>query len=1032
MKPAFKYIAYIIVTCCCFAIYSCNDDDNIISNEIGSTIEHYGEKKISTFYVPHNSTSIGSNLCTSIVHLDNAETNKQQEFSATASLKNNLLEIKMEIPKNEKIDDGSYNLSIRVIATDNSILLHTRHIVKIKKEMIDIIETTIPNYKNLSGSGTANDPYIISSTKDFDSLLFNLSEVDTELHGKGSYFSQTASFNAPKANNDADGREYASFPFAGNYRGNGYTISNINYTGSSSSTIDTNIGLFDGLLDGTKISNLKLEVSFKGIYSNTGALAGYSNGNVTLDSITAIGDIDDCYEMCGGLIGVNQTTEGTLTITNSQIDVDIAARDGYSSHFGGIVGVSYSKAIIKDCQIGSDISGNVYIGGVLGMATNSSYEIKNISNIDSHFAITGSSDIGGIIGHFSGTSFNIENINLKHTVTSSDDEIKVISGTGEYIGGVFGYIDIYYKISGDSYLKDINISCPVTGGKSVGGLVGKLYIDFDNTLSIQNCNVTSIIKGSSNIGGLIGVASSRCNIKFVDVSSIKIVEGTSEIIGGDYTGGIFGKYEQTGKTITFEDNAKVYCGVNISGTSNVGGFAGYVNLNQNNSDDNRTINFKNIELKNTINIKGEYYVGGLIGFAKNAIIKGQNTFDYNEGNSFVIPKPSRFTPNFSGQIIAADKNSGRCIGGAVGKAYNSNIKGICVNSIMYFDNLDSIGGVVGHVESNIYSSKVLEDCSFIGELYGHKNIGGIAGIKTKDGQILNCINYGLISANENIGGVLGKLCYENISESESFVSYCVNTGSVIGSGDDTGGVVGYMQGDNDLNLYATISHCGNYGKVTGNNTGVGGILGRCNTRRGRVLYCANHGEVYSESSCRIGGIAGSMGKDPSGAYQSTNLQVGHCANTGTVSSSNSSSHVGGILGFQEEGCSDYDDHDSWVHDCYNTGSISGSGDRGGIVGYVDHYSYVQKCFNTGETDKGICGTRKGSAIIYDDYTFYTKGSDSGSWLGDEKISDEEAKKEETFQNDEKTEGFDFNGIWKMGSNHPILRDCPFQDISFSK
>ena len=184
--------------------------------------------------------------------------------------------------------------------------------------------------------------------------------------------------------------------------------------------------------------------------------------------------------MCGGLIGVNQTTSGTLTITNSQIDVDITARDGYSSHVGGIVGVSYSKAIIKDCQIGGDISSKVYVGGVIGFATNSSYEIKNISNIDSHFAITGSSDVGGIIGNFSGSSFNIENINLKHTVTSSDSDIKVISGTGGSIGGVFGFIDIYYTISGDSYLKDINISCPVTGGENVGGLIGKLYIKETN------------------------------------------------------------------------------------------------------------------------------------------------------------------------------------------------------------------------------------------------------------------------------------------------------------------------------------------------------------------------------------------------------------------------------------------------------------------------------------------------------------------------------------------------------------------------
>ena len=63
--------------------------------------------------------------------------------------------------------------------------------------------------------------------------------------------------------------------------------------------------------------------------------------------------------------------------------------------------------------------------------------------------------------------------------------------------------------------------------------------------------------------------------------------------------------------------------------------------------------------------------------------RNDNTFDYDEGSGIVIPKSSRFTPNFSGQIIAADQNSGSCFGGAVGKAHNSNFKGICVNSIIF-------------------------------------------------------------------------------------------------------------------------------------------------------------------------------------------------------------------------------------------------------------------------------------------------------------------------------------------------------------
>ncbi|MBQ7041153.1 MAG: hypothetical protein IJN66_00375 [Muribaculaceae bacterium] len=1026
MKTIMQYIVILLTSLSCFALFSCHDENDIFSNEIGSTLEHFDGKRVSTFYLPHDSTTISNGTNSATVYLENTETLKQYEFSAKTILKDNRLEVKMDIPNNEKIDDGIYNLSVVVITNLDIILMRIRFIVKIRKEMIDIIDAKIPEYKYLSGSGTNKNPYLISSTKDFDYLLYNLKYVDTELHGKGSYFSQTANFDAPKAGDDADGREYASFPFAGIYKGNGHTISNINYTGTKSSSIDTNIGLFDGLHDGAKISNLKLDVSFKGVHSYSGALAGYSNGNVTLDSISVIGDIDDCHEVCGGLIGINQPTNGTLTITNCNLDVDITA-DG--THIGGIIGASHSNTIIKDSKIGGDVSGKTSVGGVIGSSIQASYEIANLSNIDSHFAISGTTSVGGIFGNFSAPNFKVEKISLQHTVTSADNEIKIISGE-ESIGGVFGDLNIS-NMTADSYLKDVHIKCPVTGSENVGGLIGKLSVISEKTITINNCKIASIIKGETNTGGFIGLGLTACPITFEEESSIKTSDGIAEVLGGNYTGGVFGKFEPSGKTIIFENTSKIYCGVNVSGTTNVGGFAGCVNFNNSKSENERTINLNGFELKNTVEIKGGANIGGLIGFVKNAIIKGQNTFDYNEGNGLTIPKFSRFTPNFSGKIIAANPSSGSCFGGAIGKAYNSSIKGICVNSIIELTNLDSIGGIVGHIESTLQSSKIIEDCTYKGELIGNKNIGGIVGIKTKNGQILDCINYGIISAKENVGGVLGKLCYENINDGGIFVNYCVNTGAVTGSGADTGGIVGYMQGDNDINLYVSISHSGNYGKITGGDTGVGGILGRCNTRRGRVLNCANHGEVYSANECRIGGIVGSMGKDPSAAHQSTNLQVGYCANTGTVSSNNGSSHVGGILGFQEEGCSDWTDEDSWVHDCYNTGSITGSGDRGGIVGYVDHYSYVQKCFNSGETNKGICGTRKSSAIIYDDYTFYTKGSDSGDWLGDKKISDEDAKKEGTFQNEEQTEGFDFNGIWKMGSNHPILRDCPFQDISFS-
>lgn len=1020
MKSIFKYIAFIVVACCFFTTYSCSDDDNIISNEIGSTMEHFKEKRISTFYIPRNNINISDTISSIIVSLENTSDLSQKDLFATTAISKEHLKVKMEIPNNDKITDGTYNLSCILISREEIII---RFIVQIKNEMIHIFNAEIPRYKFLDGDGTAQNPYIISSTEDFDYLLYNLSEVDTELHGKGSYFSQTADFEVPKAGIDADGREYASFPFAGNYNGNMHTISKINYTGTTSNTIDINIGLFDALLDGTQISNLNLEIALKDIYSHCGALAGYTTGNVSLESISASGIINNCSSCCGGLLG---KSSGNLSISNCSLDIDII---NSGEKAGGIIGQSEGEITIKNTTIGGDISGTSHIGGVIGYSDNSSCKISSISNSDSHFSTSGASCIGGIIGTFNGNSFNIEDITLTHTVTQADDEIKTITGTSECTGGIIGKISTNTV---QSYLKNITIKCPVRGKDYVGGLIGYAQLAHGSQLSIDNCLIASIVKGSGNfVGGLLG--SVHSDIIFTNTSSVKPVDGYAEISGGNYTGGIFGYSNECIHTIS--SGASLYCNVNISGYENVGGFAGY--LGQDNSNENtptKNIDISKFSINNNVIITGKSNVGGLVGQLNKTILSGQNNFNYDEGNGIVIPKYSRFTPNFTAQIRTFDTEASTCFGGAVGKSTNSIIRYISVNSDLNLNNIEYAGGIVGYTESTSKNSDViLEDCTYKGTLKGDKNVGGIAGIKTKDGQVRDCINYGTISGRENTGGVIGKLHYAGINNGGDHIYYCVNTGPVTGSGADTGGVVGYMQGDNDLNIYVAISHCGNYGKITGSATGIGGILGQCSTRRGRILNCANHGHIYTENSCRIGGIAGSMGHDGDTA-ESTNLQVGYCANRGTVESTNGDSRIGGILGYQEEGRIDYDDHDSWLHDCYNTGTITCSSEAtGGIVGLGDNYSYIQMTYNCGKVNNGnggaIIGDRlSGVTTIYDDNNYYLSesGKDAGSWIKETSISTNEAKTQSTF------EEFNFSSTWKMDSNHPILQNCPFQKVSYSE
>ena len=77
MKTIMQYIVILLTSLSCFALFSCHDENDIFSNEIGSTLEHFDGKRVSTFYLPHDSTTISNGTNSATVYLENTETLKQ-------------------------------------------------------------------------------------------------------------------------------------------------------------------------------------------------------------------------------------------------------------------------------------------------------------------------------------------------------------------------------------------------------------------------------------------------------------------------------------------------------------------------------------------------------------------------------------------------------------------------------------------------------------------------------------------------------------------------------------------------------------------------------------------------------------------------------------------------------------------------------------------------------------------------------------------------------------------------------------------
>ena len=136
------------------------------------------------------------------------------------------------------------------------------------------------------------------------------------------------------------------------------------------------------------------------------------------------------------------------------------------------------------------------------------------------------------------------------------------------------------------------------------------------------------------------------------------------------------------------------------------------------------------------------------------------------------------------------------------------------------------------------------------------------------------------------------------------------------------GSEGYVHGNNNVGALAgyhggTITNCSNAAEVAGEGGNIGGVAGSVIEN---ITACSNTAKVAGKSE-NVGGVAGYARGD-----------IIRCSNTGDV---NGAAQVGGVSGY----------NDFSVMNCSNTGSVTGTTKVGGIVGYCD--SSFDNCFNTG-------------------------------------------------------------------------------------
>ena len=189
--------------------------------------------------------------------------------------------------------------------------------------------------KQISGSGTEADPYIIKSSQELIDIF--KSSTDT----KGMYY---------KLSDDFDNTAVITEPltgsgnkFEGTFDGNGQTV-NVNPVNVNQSYV----GLFGSNYG--QISNINVAGTISGFYY-VGGICGENNGEITncSNSATVTGD-----RYVGGICGSNKQT-----ITGCSNEGSITAKTGYAGGIAGKNGANATDALVENCTN----SGNVTCDG---------------------------------------------------------------------------------------------------------------------------------------------------------------------------------------------------------------------------------------------------------------------------------------------------------------------------------------------------------------------------------------------------------------------------------------------------------------------------------------------------------------------------------------------------------------------------------------------------------------------------------------------------------------------------------------------
>lgn len=318
---------------------------------------------------------------------------------------------------------------------------------------------------------------------------------------------------------DWGGDEWAPLPGRCSFDGQGHCIYNFQINTSKHSGIDR-FGIFQSLSDDNVIKNLKLGCTPSGEYDG-------------VSSISINSSADSYY--VGSLAGLIKNNKGSDKVLVSDvwsyvpITVSLPSAATMDLRAGGITGcvTTGESAVISGCRnygeikntSGVKMTGNMYLGGIVGQITNAGTTIEKCSNYaevnlsSKSGGLISSSFAGGIVGRIG----SVDGVTINGCSNEGRITVGINVKVAHYLGGIAG---MDHQPAGGGTYNLVISECTNAGevgcgsqSKSgyYGGIIGctmsrTLIKDCDNLAAgtiFKKNNHTS----ESAYGGIIGKAS---------------------------------------------------------------------------------------------------------------------------------------------------------------------------------------------------------------------------------------------------------------------------------------------------------------------------------------------------------------------------------------------------------------------------------------------------------------------------------------------------------------------------------------------